>query len=158
MAHALCRSQDTNDYVPFAQCKPYLDSGARITSFSGPVPPSALEPLAPSASTSASAAPSASSSTPAPPPTSTAPTTTAAAHTSGSGSSEDEDEDDEASGDDDDVAFPSPPPPGCLDPTELPKDLLLSTLVLERRSLVPLLVRRSDPLSLPHPLESSRSN
>ncbi|GAA5837085.1 hypothetical protein JCM9279_005581 [Rhodotorula babjevae] len=135
---------DTNNYVPFTDCKPYLDTGARITSFSGPVPPTALEPLAPSASFSTPAAPSTSASTPAPAPSTPAPSAPTAAAASGAGSSEEEedeeDEDDEASGDDDDVAFPSPPPPGCLDPLELPKDLLLSSLVLERRSLVPLLL------------------
>ncbi|GAA5898234.1 hypothetical protein JCM8208_000190 [Rhodotorula glutinis] len=132
---------EANVYVPFSQCKPYLDTGARITSFSGPVPPRALEPLAaPTASTSTSTSAPAPAPTPAPAATAS---TGADASASGSGSSEDDEDDEDAEGDDDDdddVAFPAPPPPGCLDPLELPKDLLLSSLVLERRSLVPLLL------------------
>lgn len=120
------RGQEANTYVPFAQCKPYLDTGARITSFSGPLPPSTAAP-APAAPTSAPVQPP-----PAP----------------GSAASSEEEEEEESEGEDDDVAFPSPPPPGCLDPLSLPKDLLLSSLVLERRRLVPLLVR---PLPLSPP-------
>lgn len=56
------------------------------------------------------------------------------------GSDDEMDEDDEA-------AFPSPPPPGCLDPHELPKELLIESFVLEKRTLMPLLVRPI-PLSL----------
>ncbi|GAA5925063.1 hypothetical protein JCM3775_006353 [Rhodotorula graminis] len=126
---------DANAYVPFAQCKPYLDSGARVTSFSGPVPPSALEPVPAATASTSAAAPVLS-----PAPDATAGARDAAHSGSASGSGSSEEDEDEASGDDDDVAFPSPPPPGCLDPLELPKDLLLSTLVLERRSLVPLLL------------------
>ncbi|BGP12345.1 hypothetical protein JCM10213_006524 [Rhodosporidiobolus nylandii] len=48
----------------------------------------------------------------------------------------DSDEDDYDSEDD----FPSPPPLGCHDPNSLPKDLLLGSFVVEKRTLVPLLL------------------
>lgn len=50
------------------------------------------------------------------------------------------DSDDEMD-EDDEAAYPSPPPPGCLDPHELPKELLIESFVLEKRTLMPLLVR-----------------
>jgi len=61
-------------------------------------------------------------------------------------SSEEEEEEDE----EEDSKFPSPPPPGCLDPSKpLPKGLLMNSLVLESRTLVPLLVSPLFPNSLP---------
>ncbi|BGP44414.1 Arginyl-tRNA--protein transferase 1 [Rhodotorula kratochvilovae] len=120
---------DANTFVPFAQCKPLLDSGARITSFSAPLPrPASASAPEPAASSVASvSAPLATEADGAP-----------AASGSGSDSPASSDGDD---GDgDDDVSFPSPPPPGCLDPSALPKDLLLSSLALERRTLMPLLL------------------
>jgi arginyl-tRNA---protein transferase len=53
----------------------------------------------------------------------------------GSGSGEEEEDED-----DDDIAWPQLPPPGCFDPEELPKGMLMGTCVLENRMLVPLLV------------------
>lgn len=56
---------------------------------------------------------------------------------SGSGHEDEEEEEDE---DDDEIAWPELPPPGCFDPDELPKSMLMGTCVLENRMLVPLLV------------------
>lgn len=42
--------------------------------------------------------------------------------------------------DDDEAVWPDIPPPGCLDPDNLPKNVLTETSVLEGRTLVPLLV------------------
>lgn len=42
--------------------------------------------------------------------------------------------------------FPNPPPPGCLDPNALPIDVLSEAFVIQRRTLMPLLVRNSPSL------------
>ncbi|GAA6046515.1 hypothetical protein JCM3770_006187 [Rhodotorula araucariae] len=126
---------EANTFVPFAQCKPLLDSGTRITSFSAPLPPS-----------TPSTAPVTGTSTSAPGATHSGPEVNSggvhAADTAdpSPGSDDDDDDDDDDDGGGGDAAFPSPPPPGCLDPSALPKDLLLSSLALERRALMPLLL------------------
>lgn len=63
----------------------------------------------------------------------------------GSGEGGEEEEEDE---DDDEIAWPELTPPGCFDPAELPKGMLMGTCVLENRMLVPLLVSPFTPLSL----------
>ncbi|GAA5982247.1 hypothetical protein JCM11641_006238 [Rhodosporidiobolus odoratus] len=104
---------ETNTYFPFSTCKPLLDaSSPRIASFSRP------------SSTALSSAPTrpASSKSDAKP-----------IEDAEGSASEEEEEDDEGD-------LPSPPPLGCHDPDKLPKDLLLASFVLERRTLVPLLL------------------
>ncbi|BGO99091.1 Arginyl-tRNA--protein transferase 1 [Rhodotorula toruloides] len=115
---------DTNRYVPWAQCKPLLDLSSRILSFTDPPPP---------ASSVAAATTSAHPVAPPTPP----PEDASMAHLD-----DEMDEDDEA-------AYPSPPPPGCLDPHELPKDLLIESFVLEKRTLMPLLLSSAwhDPVT-----------
>ncbi|GAA5855059.1 hypothetical protein JCM8547_002364 [Rhodosporidiobolus lusitaniae] len=126
---------ETNVYYLWSTCKPLLDvASPKVASFSRP-------------------APSSCSSTPSlpPPPTSaTAPSQPSiASSTTESLASTDEDTANNSSPSshsqsddsfDDDSDFPSPPPLGCYDPSELPKDLLLGTFVLEKRTLVPLVL------------------
>lgn len=81
------------------------------------------------------------------------------------GSTEQEDDDEEE--EDEEVSWPELPPPGCLDPLELPKPLLMGTCTLENRMLVPLLVSfafdppsafpRFDTTSTEHSLTLSNS-
>lgn len=138
--------QETNVYYPWSQCKPLLDIGSRITSFA--TVPDPLNPSVPVAlEGAASGAPQTSHDKP-------------ETSTRKEGDKDDEDceqgpsEDEEDDEDDDDVDFPSPPPPGCLEPTTLSKDLLLRALALERRAIMPLLVR---PCSLPSGLSRPHS-
>ncbi|GAA6018273.1 hypothetical protein JCM11491_005136 [Sporobolomyces phaffii] len=116
----------TNTYYPWEHCKPLVDRAMpRAASFSNP----SLNPSSPAQTP----APSTSLSRPAPPSEERDSASDAA-----DGDDEDEDEDDDE--DDDDIQFPCPPPPGCLDPSKLPKSLLMNSYVLESRTLVPLLI------------------
>ena len=49
--------------------------------------------------------------------------------------------------DEEDLPFPSPPPPGFLDPDSLPRSLITSTLILQRKRLVPFPVSSSTLVS-----------
>jgi hypothetical protein len=49
---------------------------------------------------------------------------------------------------DDTVLWPPVPPPGCLDPSSLHKSIIMGTVLLESKSLVPLMVSPSSILSL----------
>ncbi|GAA5908365.1 arginyltransferase [Sporobolomyces salmoneus] len=103
----------TNNYYPWEHCKPLIDvSNPKVASFSNP---------------SVNHPPSSTSNTP---PASSAPPVE-------DQNMEDEDDDED---EEEDMQFPSPPPPGCLDPTKLPKSLLLNSYILESRTLVPLLI------------------
>ncbi|GAA5888743.1 hypothetical protein JCM6882_002833 [Rhodosporidiobolus microsporus] len=107
---------ETNAYYPWSTCKALLDaSSPRVASFSRP-----------------------SSSALAPDPT----LPEASPPTSGSDAeevdSEEEDDDDDEDGD-----LPSPPPLGCYDPEKLPKELLLGAFVIEKRTLMPLLLSKA---------------
>ncbi|GAA6002619.1 hypothetical protein JCM10207_007596 [Rhodosporidiobolus poonsookiae] len=113
---------ETNVYYPWSTCKPLLDAASSgVASFSRP------------ASSSSSSTPPAAATSP---PAASAPVSANAA----AGNRSLSDEEDEEEDDDDDVAFPSPPPLGCLDPHQLPKDLLLGSFVIEQRTLMPLLL------------------
>ncbi|GAA5985354.1 hypothetical protein JCM5350_005155 [Sporobolomyces pararoseus] len=114
----------TNVYYPFQHCKPLIDlSTPKVASFSDPSPPP--PPHNVTTNSNNSSIPSSSTTT----------TTTGQEDQDMDSSSEEEEEEEE-----EDIQFPSPPPPGCLDPSKLPKSLLLNSYVLESRTLVPLLI------------------
>lgn len=139
-------SQPTNTYYPWSECKPRLDATpSGMATFSGPFPSPPPPPQQqPSLSTSTSASSSAADPSTVPPVTSTAPPDPTgddlelAETACSSGEHDDDDNDDDAELDTD---FPSPPPPGCLDPNNLPIELLAETFVIQRRTLMPFLVR-----------------
>jgi arginine-tRNA-protein transferase len=95
---------------------------------------------APSSATDPSTAPPATSTAPPEDPSGEDLELAETANATGEQHDDDDDDDD----DDDaelDTDFPSPPPPGCLDPNNLPIELLAETFVIQRRTLMPFLVR-----------------
>jgi hypothetical protein len=143
--------QPTNTYYPWSECKPRLDATpSGMATFAGPFPSSPPPQPQPSSATSVSAAPSsATDPSTAPPATSTAPPEDPSGEDlelaeTANATGEQHDDDDDDDDDDDaelDTDFPSPPPPGCLDPNNLPIELLAETFVIQRRTLMPFLVR-----------------
>ncbi|GAA5991289.1 hypothetical protein JCM10908_003240 [Rhodotorula pacifica] len=154
----------TNTYYPWSVCKPRLDATTSgMTTFSGDFSPPPAPPLRSSSSTPADPVAQTSPSAddmeaasdpptlpkpqqPSPAATSTAPPDEDVAATnsdsnsdlsppSDSVSDEEEEEDPEL-----DTDFPSPPPPGCLDPNNLPIELLAEMFVIQRRTLMPFLL------------------
>lgn len=122
-------SQATNVYYPWATCKPLLDvASPGVASFSQPIPVTST-PAPPSPSSTSTNSPSSSTSIDDP-----------SANPDAEAASSDSEEDDEED-DDDEPPFPSPPPLGCYDPDKLPKELLMTTYVIEKRTLVPFVVR-----------------
>ncbi|GAA5877358.1 hypothetical protein JCM16303_006255 [Sporobolomyces ruberrimus] len=120
----------TNTYYPWEVCKPLIDrSTPKVASFSNP---SLNPPPSTSMSTSQTPGPSTSHSQPI---SSTLRDSAEVDDSDGDEESEEEEEEEE-----EDNLFPVPPPPGCLDPSRLPKSLLLNSYVLEQRTLVPLLI------------------
>ncbi|TKA56384.1 hypothetical protein B0A53_01954 [Rhodotorula sp. CCFEE 5036] len=140
----------TNTYYPWSECKPRLDATpSGMATFAGPFPSSPPPQPQPSSATSVSAAPSsATDPSTAPPATTTAPPEDPSGEDlelaeTANATGEQHDDDDDDDDDDDaelDTDFPSPPPPGCLDPNNLPIELLAETFVIQRRTLMPFLL------------------
>ncbi|KAI5477039.1 arginine-tRNA-protein transferase [Pseudohyphozyma bogoriensis] len=123
---------ETNVFYPWEHCRPLLDASTHA-SFSRPeIPPSTSTTAIPIPNSAHSPSSTSSTAIPlngAPPLHRTSSTTSASG-----GVTKEEDTDSE-----DDLEWPDPSPPGCLDPEDLPKVLLVETTVLEGRTLVPLL-------------------
>ncbi|GAA5827181.1 hypothetical protein JCM11251_001156 [Rhodosporidiobolus azoricus] len=126
---------ETNAYYPWSTCRPLLDaSSPRVASFSRPAPSFPTTAPAPATTPSNPAEASAEGGSP---------------RVSGASNDEDDDtdgvseEEDEDEDEDEDGELPYPPPLGCYDPENLPKDLLLGAFVIERRTLMPLLLSKA---------------
>ncbi|GAA5883804.1 hypothetical protein JCM3774_003663 [Rhodotorula dairenensis] len=144
----------TNTYYPWSECKPRLDAVTLgMATFSGPFPAVTDDAMRispqPSASSStlppASAAPitleKSSTSLPSAPSTSTTPHEPDGDLELADGAPASENVDDDDDDDDElDTDFPSPPPPGCLEPANLPIEVLAEAFVIQRRTLMPLLL------------------
>ncbi|KAM0756547.1 hypothetical protein T439DRAFT_321254 [Meredithblackwellia eburnea MCA 4105] len=156
---------ETNTFYPWDHCKPYLDlvhpaptpsprppssttttatttttrqqpsttklgpkpKKAGFAAFSKPLPSSSAAPTWSSATTHASTIS----------PSSTSRSSLTVQQEASSSSSPDDDEEEE---EEDEAEWPTTHvPPGCLDPGNLPKDVLTGSVVLEGRTLVPLL-------------------
>lgn len=130
--------QETNVFYPWKHCLPLLEKNDHA-SFSRPESSGSSSPSSPSTPIAAPSSPF----SPSP---------------SGTSTYEDDEEEEEEN-----EKWPIPPPLGCLNPTTLPKELLVETSLLEGNTLVPLLVRfflyssRDFPLHifLPHDTHSS---
>ncbi|ORY90158.1 arginine-tRNA-protein transferase [Leucosporidium creatinivorum] len=141
----------TNVFYPFEHCAPLLDANSHASFSSPPKPPTRSDTNS-STSSLPIAIPSANSSSESPPSRNNAMTPLAerpplsdeedVKQREGSGETETEEEEEEDE-DDDEIAWPELPPPGCFDPAELPKGMLMGTLLLENRMLVPLLFSSS---------------
>lgn len=147
--------QETNTFYPFEHCIPLLDANPHASFSARPslthsnTSTASLPMAIPSATSNRSASPPSPHSSAMMTPLAEKPSLSdedevkkvdggeSGGSTEGEGDPEDGEEEDE----DEEISWPVLPPPGCLDPLELPKALMMSTCVLENRMLVPLLVR-----------------